>query len=186
MSTVKFTIDGAEVEARDGETIWQAAQRHGTDIPHLCYSTAPSYRPDGNCRACMVEIEGERVLAASCKRTPSVGMKVKTASARAVAAQKMVMELLVADQPARATSHDPDSKFWHCAEKVEVTESRFPAAERWHGDASHPAMSVNLDALPVGNLPYRLARFCRNLRPVEGEPDRIAHSAILNIGTTPA
>ncbi len=56
----------------------------------------------------MVEIEGERVLAASCKRTPSVGMKVKSESARAVAAQKMVIELLVADQPARATSHDPE------------------------------------------------------------------------------
>ena len=50
------------------------------------------------------------MLAASCKRTPSVGMKVKTESPRAVAAQKMVMELLVADQPARATSHDPDSE----------------------------------------------------------------------------
>ena len=84
------------------------AKRQGRDIPHLCYSPEPDYRPDGNCRACMVEIEGERVLAASCKRTPTVGMKVKSESARAVAAQKMVMELLVADQPARETSHDPD------------------------------------------------------------------------------
>ncbi len=70
-------------------------------------------------------------------------MKVKTESTRAVAAQKMVMELLVADQPARATSHDPESKLWQWAEKIEVTESRFPAAERWQGDASHPAMRVN-------------------------------------------
>src|SRR6266850_2448846 len=104
------------------------------------------------------EVEGERVLAASCKRTPSVGMKVKTASARAVAAQKMVMELLVADQPARETSHDPDSKFWHWAEKVEVTESRFPAAERWQGDASHPAMRVNLDACIQCGLCVRACR----------------------------
>ncbi len=74
----------------------------------------------------MVEIEGERVLAASCKRTPSVGMKVKSASPRAVAAQKMVMELLVADQPARETSHDPDSKFWHWAEKVERDRKPLP------------------------------------------------------------
>jgi len=64
-------------------------------------------------------------------------MKVKSASNRAVAAQKMVMELLVADQPARATSHDPDSKFWHWAEKVGVEESRFPAAERWSSDTTH-------------------------------------------------
>ncbi len=68
------------------------------------------------------------------------------------------MELLVADQPARETSHDPDSKFWHWAEKVEVTESRFPAAERWAGDASHPAMRVNLDACIQCGLCVRACR----------------------------
>src|SRR5499433_2459514 len=99
-----FTIDGREVEICDGETIWQAAKRLGTDIPHLCYSPEPGYRPDGNCRACMVEIEGERVLAASCIRKPTSGMKVTTASERAIANRKLVFELLVADQPARATT----------------------------------------------------------------------------------
>src|SRR5213595_3547941 len=158
MTKIQFELDGQQVEAINGETIWQVAKRQGREIPHLCYSPEPDYRPDGNCRACMVEIEGERVLAASCKRTPSVGMKVKSESARAVAAQKMVMELLVADQPARATSHDPDSKFWHWAEKVEVTESRFPAAERWHDDASHPAMRVNLDACIQCGLCVRACR----------------------------
>ena len=155
---IQFELDGKLVEAKAGETIWQVAKRQGREIPHLCYSPEPDYRPDGNCRACMVEIEGERVLAASCKRTPSVGMKVKSESARAIAAQKMVMELLVADQPKRETSHDPDSKFWHWAEKVEVTESRFPAAERWHGDASHPAMRVNLDACIQCGLCVRACR----------------------------
>src|SRR5437868_12687444 len=98
-----FTLDGREVQARGGETIWQVAKRLGTDIPHLCYSPEPGYRPDGNCRACMVEIEGERVLAASCIRNPAAGMKVKTASDRAKASRKMVFELLVADQPDRST-----------------------------------------------------------------------------------
>src|SRR6266853_1895845 len=158
MTKIQFELDGKQVEAINGETIWQVAKRQGREIPHLCYSPEPDYRADGNCRACMVEVEGERVLAASCKRTPSVGMKVKSASPRAIAAQKMVMELLVADQPARATSHDPDSKFWHWAEKVEVTESRFPAAERWHGDASHPAMRVNLDACIQCGLCVRACR----------------------------
>jgi formate dehydrogenase major subunit len=153
-----FELDGRQVEAVPGETIWQVAQRLGTDIPHLCYSPAPDYRPDGNCRACMVEIEGERVLAASCKRTPAIGMKVKVASERAAKARKMVMELLVADQPARATAHDPDSKFWHWADKVEVHESRFPAAARWIGDASHPAMRVNLDACIQCGLCVRACR----------------------------
>ena len=53
---IKFFLDGREVVARPGETIWQVASRHHTEIPHLCYSPAPGYRPDGNCRACMVEI----------------------------------------------------------------------------------------------------------------------------------
>ena len=80
--TVKFTLDDREVEARADETLWQVANRLGTEIPHLCYSPEPGYRPDGNCRACMVEIEGERVLAASCIRKPAPGMKVRTASER--------------------------------------------------------------------------------------------------------
>ena len=155
---ITFTLDGHEVEAQPGETIWQVAKRLGTTIPHLCWNPAPGYRADGNCRACMVEIEGERVLAASCTRTPTVGMKVKTESARAVAAQKMVMELLVADQPARETSHDPDSKFWNWADAVGVTASRFPAAQRWEGDASHPAMRVNLDACIQCGLCVRACR----------------------------
>src|ERR1700722_11891042 len=143
---IQFELDGAIVEAAEGESIWQVAKRQGNEIPHLCYLPKPGYRADGNCRACMVEIEGERVLAASCKRMPAPGMKVKTATDRAVTARKMVMELLVSDQPERKTSHDPDSKFWHWADAQEVTESRFPSAPRWTGDASHPAMRVNLDA----------------------------------------
>ncbi|HTJ89227.1 MAG TPA: formate dehydrogenase subunit alpha [Acidocella sp.] len=155
---IPFEFDGEMVEAHPGETIWQVAKRLGTHIPHLCHKDAPDYRPDGNCRACMVEIEGERVLAVSCKRTPAVGMKVKSQSDRAVKARAMVMELLVADQPARATSHDPTSHFWTQADYVGVTSSRFPAAKRWTGDFSHPAMRVNLDACIQCNLCVRACR----------------------------
>src|SRR5262250_2056659 len=143
---IKFTLDGQEVEAPEGETIFRTARRYGIKLPHLCYSPKPGYRPDGNCRVCMVEVEGERVLAASCIRRPTEGMKVQTASARAKSARKLVFELLVADQPAKADAHDPDSKFWKWAERLEVDDSRFPHAERWQADVSHPAMRVNLDA----------------------------------------
>src|SRR5258707_2521299 len=102
MTKIQFELDGKQVEAVNGETIWQVAKRQGREIPHLCYSPEPDYRPDGNCRACMVQIEGERGLAASGKRTPTIGIKVKAESARAVAAQRMVIELLVADHPPRA------------------------------------------------------------------------------------
>jgi formate dehydrogenase major subunit len=155
---IVFELDGARVEAMPDETIWAVAQRLGTHIPHLCHKPTPGYRPDGNCRACMVEIEGERVLAASCKRVPGVGMKVKTATERATKARAMVMELLVADQPERATSHDPTSHFWGQADFVAVSESRFPAAERWEADISHPAMRVNLDSCIQCGLCVRACR----------------------------
>ena len=93
-SEITFFIDGKEVTALPGETIWQAAERLGTDIPHLCYAPEPGYRADGNCRACMVEIEGERVLAASCIREPAEGMVVRSASERAEKSRKLVFELM--------------------------------------------------------------------------------------------
>ncbi len=156
--TISFELDGRQVEASPSETIWQVAQRLGTTLPHLCYSPAPDYRPDGNCRVCMVEVEGERVLAASCKRKPAIGMRVKTQSDRSVNARRMVMELLVSDQPARKTSHDPDSKFWHWADKLGVHASRFPSAARWASDTTHPAMGVNLDACIQCGLCVRACR----------------------------
>ncbi len=158
VKTIKFTLDGREVEARTDETLWQVANRLGTEIPHLCYSPEPGYRPDGNCRACMVEIEGERVLAASCIRTPTAGMKVKTASERAKASRKMVFDLLLADQPERETAPDPQSKFWSWADKMGIGVSQFPAHGRVSPDRSHPAMAVNLDACIQCNLCVRACR----------------------------
>ncbi len=155
---IRFVLDGAEVEAQPGETLWQVARRRGIEIPHLCYSPAPGYRPDGNCRACMVEIEGERVLAASCIRKPAPGMKVKTASERAKFSRKMVFELLVGDQPARETAHDPDSRFWRWADQVGVSDSRFAMRAQPQPDRSHPAMAVHLDACIQCNLCVRACR----------------------------
>ncbi|HZT24192.1 MAG TPA: formate dehydrogenase subunit alpha [Pseudolabrys sp.] len=155
---VKFTLDGREVTAQADESIWQVARRHGIDIPHLCYSPEPGYRADGNCRACMVEIEGERVLAASCIRKPVEGMKVKVASERARAARQMVFELLLADQPERKAAHDPQSKFWAWAERMNIAVSRFPRDLRPGPDRSHPAMAVNLDACIQCNLCVRACR----------------------------
>ena len=160
---IQFELDGQTVTARADESIWAVANRLGTTIPHLCHRPEPGYRPDGNCRACMVEIDGERVLAASCKRSPAVGMRVRTASERATKARAMVMELLVTDQPKRQSSHDPTSAFWGWAERTNVTESRFPPAPRlraelWQPDPSHPAMRVNMDACIQCNLCVRACR----------------------------
>ncbi len=135
---IRFFFDGAEVEALPGETIWQVANRRGIEIPHLCWLPKPGYRADGNCRACMVEIEGERVLAASCVRQPAPGMKVQTASERARFSRKLVFELLVGDQPSREAAHDPNSRFWQWADRLEVADSRFP---RHDGTGARPQPS---------------------------------------------
>jgi formate dehydrogenase major subunit len=152
--SIEFTLDGQPMKARVGETIIQAAARQGVDIPHLCYKDG--YRPDGNCRACVVEIEGERVLAPSCCRAPTPGMKVKAESERAVKAQKMVVELLLSDMPEK--TYKPDSELAYWAGKLGVTDSRFEAREQPPCDESHPAMSVNLDACIQCN---RCVRACR-------------------------
>ncbi len=155
---IKFTLNGKSVSAADDETIWQVANRQGVEIPHLCYSPKVDYRPDGNCRACMVEIEGERVLAASCLRKPTVGMVVTSYTVKATTAQKLVMELLVADQPAREVAHQKDSQLWQWADKLAVNDSRFPKRETPVADTSHPAMHVALDACIQCNLCVRACR----------------------------
>jgi len=153
-----FTIDDREIEIRDGETIFNAARRLNIELPNLCYLPKPGYRPDGNCRVCMVEIEGERVLAASCIRTPSPGMKVKTQTDRAKTARRMVTELLLTDQPDRAHAHDPDSQLWRVAASMKVEQGRFPRRAALAPDRSHPAMAVNLDACIQCNLCVRACR----------------------------
>ncbi len=177
-----LTLDGTEVDAYPGETLWQVAKRAGETIPHLCFKEAPGYRSDGNCRACMVEIEGERVLAASCLREATPGMVVKSAtSERARVSREGVMELLIADQPERHDGPDCSSHFWAMADQLAIDASavrqRLPSraereaptvhhvAERSvslpHArghDATHSAMNVNLDACIECNLCVRACR----------------------------
>jgi formate dehydrogenase major subunit len=158
---VAFILDGAEVTALPGETLWQVAQRIGTDIPHLCWADEPGYRSDGNCRACMVEVEGERTLVASCIREPAAGMVVTTNSQRAERARKLVVELLAVDQPPRDKAHDASAHFWKTVDAAGVDELRFPRIDLARlpaEDASHVAMRVNLDACIHCTLCVRACR----------------------------
>jgi formate dehydrogenase major subunit len=97
LKTIAFKLDAQTIHAFEGETIFKAAKRHGVDIPHLCYKDG--YRADGNCRACVVEIKGERTLAPSCCRSATEGMEVQAQSERAIKSQKLVLEMLLSDMP---------------------------------------------------------------------------------------
>ena len=140
--TVSFSLNGREVTGRATETILEVAKREGIEVPHLCYKEG--MEAVGNCRSCMVEINGERVLAPSCCRAPTAGMKVTTDSERAVAAQKMVLELLLSDMPEKDYTRHNEVDQW--AAKIGVGKPRFEARAPVQYDYSHPAIAVNLDA----------------------------------------
>ena len=116
---INFELNGEKVTAFSNETIWDVSERLGETIHHLCFSPSESYRPDGNCRACMVEIEGERVLAASCIRKPSENMKVFSNSSKAIKSRSLVLELLDSDQP-KENSHNPDSHLIILIKKIKL------------------------------------------------------------------
>ncbi len=172
---VEFTLDGEKVTAFEDQTLIEIAKEHGKEIPHLCYK--PGYRPDGNCRACVVEIKGERTLAPSCCRHPSSNMEVTTDSPRAVQSQKLVLELLTSDAPAKNLKPEANELVkW--SQKLGVASSRFPARHQPEPDFSHPAMSVNLDACIQCT---RCVRACREEQnnDVIGYAFRGGHSKIV-------
>lgn len=141
-AAVSFTLNGATVKAAAHETLLQVAQREGIEIPHLCYTS--DLEPAGNCRSCVVQIEGERTLAASCCRHPTEGMAVVTHGERAVRARNMVLELLQSDMPEKAFTRDNELDMW--ARRVGLGKPRFAPREGVDSDVSHPAIAVNLDA----------------------------------------
>ncbi|MEG3618272.1 formate dehydrogenase subunit alpha [Magnetovibrio sp. PR-2] len=145
MSTT-FLLNDIEVDALDGETIKDCAERLGLRIPGMCSGLNAGYRDDGSCRLCMVEIEGERTLAASCKRTPGEGMIVTTHSERAQSARDHVMELLLADRPnLDRSSYAPANRFQELAQDMGVKDTRFqPRADAVRPDTSHPAIDVDM------------------------------------------
>lgn len=156
--TVHFTLDGQAIEAWPDETIWEAARRNGVNIPHLCYKPDQvGLRAVGNCRVCMVEIEGEGPLAPSCWRLPKEDMEVKTQSERARHSQKLVLEMLESDTPETAC-YIPDSRLTYWSRQLDIDKPRFSMREQPQPDLSHPAIAVNLDACIQCTLCVRACR----------------------------
>ena len=151
--SLSFKLEGQKLTAFEGETIWQAAQRHGITLPFLCYRDG--YRPDGNCRACMVQIKGERLLAPSCVRQVEQDMEVSI-SDRARQAQKMVIELLLSDMPPQGYTRNSHLMYW--AKELGVDHPRFPQRHQPAADLSHPAIAVHLDACIQCGLCMRACR----------------------------
>jgi NADH dehydrogenase/NADH:ubiquinone oxidoreductase subunit G len=94
MNEVKIRIDGQEVRGREGMTILEAAQSVGIEIPTLCHSS--DLTPTGNCRVCVVEVEGARTLVGACHTPVANGMVIHTRSPKVLNARKVTVELLMA------------------------------------------------------------------------------------------
>ena len=175
--TVEFTLDGKQVQARADQTLWEVAQREGTAIPHLCHKEGLT--PAGNCRACVVEVESERTLAASCCRNVSAGMKVNTQSDRSVKARAMVVELLLSDAGQTTDTYTRESELTQWAQRLGVAGGRLPARGTGYAqaDTSHAAIAVNLDACIQCT---RCLRACRDVQgnDVIGLALRGAHATI--------
>src|SRR6476619_4077635 len=174
MMPIEFKLNGKTVIGRPDETIIETAKKNGVEIPHLCYK--PGLRPDGNCRACVVEIKGERALAPSCCRYPKEGMEVTTDNPRAQLSQKMALELLLSDMPERQYSKENELDLW--ARKMNLGLPRFEGRQQPKADISHPAIAVNLDACIQCT---RCVRACREeqVNDVIGYANRGAHSKIV-------
>ena len=174
IDVVSFELNGRKIKAKSSQTLIEIAKHEGIEIPHLCYKSG--MESVGNCRACVVEIEGERVLAPSCCRYPSENMKVQTDSARALVSQKMVLELLQSDMPSTAYTLNNELDQWSLA--LSLGKPRYAPRPKVQQDATHAAITVNLDACIQCT---RCVRACRDeqVNDVIGFAFRGAHSQVV-------
>ena len=146
--TVTLTIDGHEVSAAEGSTIWEAAKAAGIDIPVLCHDER--FDPVGVCRMCVVDV-GAPAFAASCVRACENGMQVKTDTPEVERSRAMLTKLLISDQPAR--ERDPkqtttgDNELLALAGTYQVSgDTGLPCGSGRGADLSSPVIAVDHDA----------------------------------------
>jgi formate dehydrogenase major subunit len=146
--TVTLTIDGREVTAPEGATIWQAAKAAGIDIPVLCHDER--FDPVGVCRMCVVDV-GAPAFAASCVRACESGMQVKTGTPEVERSRAVLTRLLMSDQPAR--ERDPKqttiggNELLALADGYGVSQGDgLPCGAGRGADLSSPVIAVDHDA----------------------------------------
>ncbi|MFP6655185.1 MAG: molybdopterin-dependent oxidoreductase, partial [Myxococcota bacterium] len=160
---MKLRIDDQEIEAREGQTILEAARGAGIEIPVLCHS--PGLDPVGVCRVCVVDV-GERVKAAACIRQCQPGMEVRTHSEELDRHRAMLTELLLSDQPQLMSSDRRqqslgDNELVALANRVGLQRSRFSAANGRGSDQSSKVIDVDHQACILCD---RCIRACNDIQ----------------------
>ncbi len=165
MAKVQLSIDGHQIEAESGQTILEAARNEGIYIPVLC--DHPALPPEGACRICLVEIEGQRALHPACTYPISDGMVVETNSPRVLEARKFNLELLVSDHPLDCMTCDATGNclLQDLAYEYKVDGDRFDGI-RHHFSVNDPNPFIEVNR-NLCILCRRCVRACREINGVE-------------------
>jgi predicted molibdopterin-dependent oxidoreductase YjgC len=155
---VELKIDGETVQVPEGSTILDACRTQGKDVPTVCY--LETLHPVNVCRACVVEVEGSRVLVPSCSRKVEPGMVVKTDSDRVNHSRKMVLEFLASSVDLSTT---PNADRW-----LAEYECR---PERYGPPAPPSAAGVRDSLMPGHHEPPRPEYAATVAQPVKVDND---------------
>lgn len=162
---MKITIDGKEIEAKEGQSVLEAALAADVFIPHLC--SHPDLEAKGGCRLCSVEIEGGNGAVPACETMAEEGMSIRVNGPEAEKVRKMAMELILATHPADCTGCP---KYGRC-ELQSMYQYMGVSPERWRKKSRSVA---NDDSNPLISHLFtrcvccgRCIRACQDLRGVK-------------------
>src|ERR1700735_4339809 len=158
---VHITIDGRDVLAPAGTTIFDAARTYGIRIPTLCHQQ--NENPVGVCRLCVVDV-GQRVYPASCVRVIEPEMKISTCNDGVQSVRRTLLELLIADHPSPCARQQStgDCELEKHASEAGLKSSRFAPRPTPRGkDESLAAIAVDLEACILCD---RCIRGCGEIR----------------------
>ncbi len=138
---VNMTINNQPFEVEDGLTIMEAARQYNINIPNLCYMRQLGFNPHrgGNCRICVVEVQGAKNLMASCTTKVREGMVVNTYSKRVNKARRVLYELMLSDhsQDCLSCTRNQSCEFQALGKQLGVNTARFDGERsQYHVDAS--------------------------------------------------
>lgn len=141
----RLTINERTIEAREGQTVLEAARAHDIAIPTLCYHKHLS--PSGNCRLCLVEVDGMRGQAASCTLPVSEGMVVRTETPALVESRRFVLEMLLRRYVDAGNSDRGETEFMHWVRHygARLPEGHTPATRHTVNSDPNPFVWVDLN-----------------------------------------
>ncbi|MDX2060266.1 MAG: molybdopterin-dependent oxidoreductase [Gemmatimonadales bacterium] len=163
----QFTVNGTSVDFAPGETILQAARRHGVEIPTLCWY--PRLPVVGNCRICLVEVAGQNKLVPACHTPAAPGMTVATETPSCAANRRSVLELLLERYPgdhlANGGREHPRNEFERLVVQYGARPPRAGDLGLRHGDERPGDVMIQHD-MSLCILCTRCVRACEDIQEV--------------------